>query len=398
MNRRLNILFIYHERLPEPDTNAGDLRLWEMVRILGEAGHSVTFLAGKCRLPKYRHDFEGIGVRCVIDETDQFGRYELLAPFLRAGRFDCAVCVRYMTFNLFDAPIHTALPRCAVVLDTLDLHYLRTRREAELSPSPGAMETAATVYREEWAAMTYADSVWVVTETEKNLLGGRVKLGSVVPTIHRALENPPDYSERKGIVFLGGYQHAPNIDAVHHFMRHIYPVLTTRLPNIPVTIAGSQPPETFAEYARGNPNVVITGFIPDHRQVLASHRIGVAPLRYGAGMKGKIGEYLCCGLPCVTTSIGAEGMGLTSGRDCMIVDDPVAFADAIASLYQDEALWRQMSLASCRFMERYSPDAVRPMVLSAVMQAVQARRRQQQWWRRLGRAALKMRRWVLVGR
>jgi glycosyltransferase involved in cell wall biosynthesis len=143
-----------------------------------------------------------------------------------------------------------------------------------------------------------------------------------------------------------------------------------------VLIAGSDPPEAIRDLARTDPHVEVTGFVADHRALLAGCRVAIAPLRYGAGMKGKIGEYLSCGLPCVTTSIGAEGMDLRHGGEVMVADDAEGFAAQIASLYSDVELWERLAGAGREYIKaRYTPAAIRPR-LEQALRAVDEVRRQ----------------------
>jgi len=145
------------------------------------------------------------------------------------------------------------------------------------------------------------------------------------------------FDQRDGIAFIGGFQHQPNIDSVLWFTAEILPLIRRRLPDAVFYIVGSHPaPEVLALEGDG---IKVVGFVEDLREVLDRCRMSVVPIRYGAGIKGKIGTSLSYGLPCVATSIGAEGMDLTDGDGVLVADDPSDFADTVVQLYRDSELW-----------------------------------------------------------
>lgn len=366
----MKILFAY-PTFPEPDTNAGGLRLFEILRILVGRGHRVTLLAQKANDHRYREALQALGVECATDADESLA--DSVAEFHRFFQqrsFDVAIMVHYHIYNTYAPYLRAFLPKCRLVLDTVDLHFVRLQREAALTSDPIVHQHAETIRREETSALFDADTVWVVTETERQVLlrdvisnGVRVH---VVPTIHPLAKNFPGYDQRQGIVFLGGYRHSPNVDGVRYFIEEVLPILRTMLPGVHITLAGSHPPGEVRKYERGDSRVAVTGFVADHRALLASHLVGIAPLRYGAGMKGKIGEYLACGLPCVSTSIGVEGMDMRHEHEVLIADDSTRFARAIVRLHHDQALWHTLSHKGVEYIQnRLSPEAIAPLVLDA---------------------------------
>jgi glycosyltransferase involved in cell wall biosynthesis len=369
-------VLIAYPTFPEFDTNSGAYRLFEIVQMLCAAGSKVTFLAEYPNDQRYRHELEELGVECVTDHEERLSASaENFRVFLQARAFDAAIFVHFFMFTAYAGFARAFIPTCRLILDTVDLHFIRLAREAGLSQDAALATQAAETRRTELAAARQADQVWVVTDVERDMLiaelSGEVAPVHVVPNIHRIRDPIPAFHERKGIIFLGGYLHRPNVDAVQFFIEHVLPTVRCRLPDVPVSIAGSNPPDWFYECAQRDRNIAVTGFVPDHRVVLDSHRVGIAPLRYGAGMKGKIGEYLACGLPCVTTSIGAEGMALGHESHVLVADDPAAFADAVVRLYCDEALWLKFSAAGVRYIrDHVSPECVAPLVLEACRSCV----------------------------
>jgi glycosyltransferase involved in cell wall biosynthesis len=369
----MRFLFAY-PFYPEPDTSAGGYRLVKIIKILRAAGHSVTLLARRANAPRYREALEAMGVCCsgyphgsVADNVLPFRR------FLEAGRFDAAILCHYHIYRGYANHLRSFLPGCHLALDTVDIHHLRERRAAELSGDRAALLAAQQTKAEELAAIRDADQVWTVTETDGEVVRSMEPAArlEIVPLIHDPYPDPPDFSARHGVIFLGGYGHPPNVDAVDYFMRDLFPLVEGLQSGLAITLAGSDPPEAFLDYPHRHPNVRVPGFVPDHRDLLLNHRVGIAPLRYGAGMKGKIAEYLACGLPCVTTSMGAEGMHLEDGVTALIADDPATFAQAVCRLHEDKNLWERLSVAGREHVARMlSSAAVAPAVLNAVKSLV----------------------------
>jgi tetratricopeptide (TPR) repeat protein/cellulose synthase/poly-beta-1,6-N-acetylglucosamine synthase-like glycosyltransferase len=179
----------------------------------------------------------------------------------------------------------------------------------------------------------------------------------VIPNIHAVDDSPPVPDGREGMVFVGNFNHPPNADAVKYFVKEIFPLVKQRIPGIGFTIVGNNPPEEILAFR--SKSITVTGYVPSTEPYLKSARVSVAPLRYGAGMKGKIGEAMACGLPVVTTSMGSEGMGLVPDETALIADAPHEFAERIVRLCTDDAFWQKIARNGRDFIrEHYSKDGV----------------------------------------
>jgi glycosyltransferase involved in cell wall biosynthesis len=192
-----------------------------------------------------------------------------------------------------------------------------------------------------------ADLVLAVTERDRaqileHVPGARV---AVIPNVHEVRDHVPSHAERRrnSLLFVGGFAHPPNVDAVRFFCGEILPLVRQRLGLVDVTVVGARPPREIADLA--GDGVVVAGWVPDLTPHLDCHAAAIAPLRFGAGMKGKIGQALASGLPVVTTSVGAEGMDLEDGKTALVADAPQAFADAVARLCTDPRLHGALSRA-----------------------------------------------------
>jgi len=191
------------------------------------------------------------------------------------------------------------------------------------------------------------------------------KPATIVPTIHPLHERGAPFAQRNNLLFIGNFSHRPNRDAVVFFVKEILPLIRHSLRDIKFDVVGSNAPLEFQQFASSE--VRVHGYVEDITPLLNLSRIFVAPMRFGAGVKGKIGDALSYGLPVVTTDVGAEGMGFENGNQVMIVNSPGEFAAAVVSVYKDEKLWQRLSDAGYAHIEKYfSPKAVEKAIINSM--------------------------------
>ena len=170
------------------------------------------------------------------------------------------------------------------------------------------------------------------------------------PWVVEAAENPPPFAGRSGVAFLGSYNHPPNEEAVLYFVNEVMPELRRRLPGVKFHVYGSNvPPRLKALEAD---DVVIAGYVEDVAQVYDTCRVFVAPLRSGAGIKGKVIGALAAGAPSVVSPLAAEGIGLSAGSEAFVAETPADWVDSVVALYEDEARWSEMSKRAQAFVKR----------------------------------------------
>jgi glycosyltransferase involved in cell wall biosynthesis len=217
---------------------------------------------------------------------------------------------------------------------------------------------------QELKVMRETDVTVVVSAAEKRLLehelpGVRIEVLSNVHAVHGSRK---PFAERRDLVFVGGFQHPPNIDAVRWFATEVMPLLRARGPAPLLHIIGSKVPPAVLELSASD--VIVHGFVADIAPYMDGCRLSIAPLRYGAGVKGKVNMAMSYGLPVVATSIAVEGMHVRPGVDVMVADTPADFAAAITRAYDDAELWQALSahgLANVR--EHFSFEAARAALL-----------------------------------
>jgi glycosyltransferase involved in cell wall biosynthesis len=340
---------------PRPDSDSGSLDQMAYIRIFQSLGFKV-FFAADVELgveSRYRTALEALGVNCVV-----YPAYTSIEAFLAAHGRELSLC--FLSRVHFGArhidAIRNACPCARIIFNTVDLHFVRERREGELKNDAAALVEAEETRSAELSAALRADATIVVSASEHELLRQEVPKANVfmVPLIrdYEPGRRAP-FEARSGIGFIGGFTHAPNLDAIIYFLDEIWPLVRARMPDAEFFVIGPNLPAEVA--ARGDVGVTCVGFVEDLEPWLNRLRLTVAPLRYGAGAKGKVVSSLAYGVPCVTSPIAAEGMGLRDRVHVDIGGSAAEFADRVVSLYADGPRWVKMSDAGIALVgDRYS--------------------------------------------
>ena len=346
---------------PTPDQDAGSITAFNLMRIVQCLGFKVTFAPEDnfLYLTPYTRDLQRIGVECLyIPYVTSIEQH--LAEY--GEQYDVVIVFRVTAAERNLEAIRKYCPNAKLVFHTSDLHHLRELREAELAGSDDLRQKAEKTRERELRIIDSADATIVHSSVEKEMLDAELTREDGMSRVFLfswAIEIPgteAPFDHRDGMVFVGGFQHQPNVDAVVYFASEVFPLVRQKLPDAVFRIVGScATPEVLALAGDG---IEVVGFVEDLRTVLDCCRLSVVPLRYGAGIKGKIGSSLSYGLPCVSTAIGAEGMALADGDGVLVADDPAAFADAVLGLHQDATLWDSCSRGGLDFVRRnYSLEA-----------------------------------------
>jgi glycosyltransferase involved in cell wall biosynthesis len=342
--------------VPLYDRNAGDLRLFTILNILSTS-YDITYLALNRASSKLDEDnpyvsrLKDLGVSVYIKNFS-------ITDILRSNRFKAAILEFYKIAEHYLPRIKILQPSCPVIVDTVDLHYLRLHRKYQITKDSKDLRVMEETKTRELAVYGQADIILVVTDSDaRSLQDANPDIAvRILPTIH-PLVSPTNTGNSHEIIFVGGFRHAPNVDAVIYFCENILPQVRKVIKEARFTIVGSNPPVEVKTLS--NDFITVTGYVPSVTPYLQKSFVSVAPIRYGAGIKGKIGEAMAHGLPVVTTSIGAEGMGLITRENAMIVDSPEKFADAVIELMMDNNLYRKIQQNALEHIEKnYTPERV----------------------------------------
>lgn len=343
---------------PRPDCDAGSITAFYLMKILVDLGFEVVFVPSDLmHLGHYTQALRDIGVTCY--SGDEIGTME--AHLARDGAgYDYAFLCRAPIAALYIDMIRCHAPSAKIILNTSDLHYLRDVREAELEGSAEKLEAALRWKAQELDVIRRCDHSIVMSDHEQQILAKELP-GAAIHLVPLMFVDIPGrsggFAERKDMLFIGGFPHTPNVDAVVWFCERIWPSVRARLPDARVRLIGNKPPEQVQALAAIE-GVDVVGYVEDLKPWFDRTRISIAPLRYGAGIKGKLGTSLSFGVPSVATSIAVEGMKVRDGEHALVADDEAAFAEQVVRLYTDEALWDRLSRAGLEFVtDTYSLDA-----------------------------------------
>lgn len=352
---------------PQPDRDSGSLRLVNVLRMLREEGCAVTFFAdNREHAGGYTRALQQLGV-----ETWFRPWIGSIARWLRrhGHRFDVIMISRHYIAAGYLPLLRRHAPQAKFVFDTVDLHYLREARAAELGADPATLKStqrksAVATRNRELALIAAADLTLVVSAYERELLARDAPAArvEVLSNVHAIAGAGKPFAERRDLVFVGGFRHPPNVDAVLWLAADILPLLLHQLPDVHLHLIGDQVPPAVRALDR-HPAITVHGHVPDLAPYMDGCRIALAPLRYGAGVKGKINLSMAHGQPVVATGCAIEGMHLDDGGDVLVADTPAEFAAAVARLYDDAALWQRLADHGLDNVRRhFSFDAARATV------------------------------------
>lgn len=312
--------------LPDRRKSSGELRFWQILRHLVAQSRRVTAYVEHPR----RSPLRGLAVRPIAD-----------LPQVQSADF--ALLEFWFMARHLDALRSRGIP---VVIDSVDVEFLRRAREKKVLGIKGNYYHLEK--RREIAAYRAADQVWAVSDDDAERIESFCRSLVVVPNILGSKKRLPTFVRRDGVCFVGSYSHQPNIDALRWYRKAILP----KVRSLPHTIVGNDAPSDITRM-RG-----FVGGVDASARFVERARVSVAPLRYGAGLKGKVLEAMACGTPVVMTPIGDEGYAAGRAGAAIVTTDPREFADAIRRLHTDERLWRRMSSRGRELAARFSPEVV----------------------------------------
>jgi len=333
---------------PAPNEDAGSMLTFNMLLLLREMNFQVTFIPEDNFLYMEKH----------TTALQRAGIEVLYAPYVTnveqhlkeyGARYSLVILIRPVVVERNIESVRKYCPQAKVLFHTVDLHFLRMSREADQQSDKRKLKQSVEMKKREFSAMGLSDATIVVSTAEYELL--RTELPDIKLHVFPLILDVPGtrrtFFDRSDIIFVGGFDHAPNVDAVKYFVAEIMPLLRLRLPGVCFNVVGSKAPAEIKNLA--SDDVYIAGFVEELSPLLDKMRISVAPLRFGAGIKGKIASAMAVGLPVVATSLATEGMSLTDNNNILIADGAESICNTIVKLYNDELLWNKISQNGLEF-------------------------------------------------
>lgn len=327
---------------PTPKEDAGSVYALMTLKLLRAIGYKPTFVAQDNALfqPEHTSLLQHQAVDCCYSPYQpDFDAYLRDQGCL----FDLILVFRPETLERVIDSVRAFAPQAVLLYNDSDLHYLRLERQAEVTGSETVRADAAEMKTKEIALMQRVDCVITPSPFEHRMILQELPdiRVATVPLMVDAEGTSVGFRERRDICFLGGYAHPPNVDAMVYFRDEIFPLLRKADPSLKFIIAGANPTPDVLNLA--SEHIEVTGMIDDLRDLFDKVRVFVCPLRFGAGMKGKILSAMAYGVPVVSTSVGTEGIMAEDGIHLLVADTPAEIAAACLRLYRDEALWYRLS-------------------------------------------------------
>lgn len=333
---------------PEPNSSAAGGRMMQLISLFQKQGYEITFAS-----PAQDSDFMVDLSRFDVVKQTIHLNCSSFDVFVKELNPSIVLFDRFMVEEQFGWRVAENCPDALRILDTEDLHCLRTARQKAFKEKREFITSdllVEEVAKREIASILRCDLSLMISEYEMELLATIFKIdGSLLyylPLLLESnaipdLEKLPSFEERTDFVFIGNFLHEPNWNAVQYLKETIWPLIKKQLPEAVLNVYGAYPSQKVLQLHNAKQGFLIQGRAENANEVVENARVVLAPLRFGAGIKGKLLEAMQCGTPSVTTSIGSESMKGNLDWNGFVEDNLNSFADKAAQLYQDKNLWLQ---------------------------------------------------------
>lgn len=327
---------------PEPKSSAAGTRMMQLIELFQSNDYEVTFASTAQNLD-FSEDLEALGLTAKSIQINSSAFDE----FVKELNPTVVVFDRFMVEEQFGWRVSESCPSALKILDTIDLHLLRNARQMAVKGNREFVsdDLYSDVAKREIASILRCDLSLMVSEYEMDLLQSQFKISDdllcYLPLFAEPQSKILSFDEREDFVFIGNFMHEPNWDAVQVLYSEIWPSIHAKLPLAKMLVYGAYPTQKVLELNKPKMNFYSKGRAEDALKVIQEAKVVLAPLRFGAGIKGKLLEAMQCGTPSVTTSIGAESMKGDLDWNGFIADDPIEFACSAIELYSNQIVWEK---------------------------------------------------------
>ena len=333
---------------PEPNSSAAGGRMMQLISIFKQNGFEITF-ASPALDSDFMVDLSESGVKKVSIELNNSS----FDDFIIELNPDVVLFDRFMIEEQFGWRVSENCPKAIRLLDTEDLHCLRAARQKAFKENR-VFELhdllSEEVAKREIASILRCDLSFIISEFEMKILKDVFKIDSgllyylpflVYEMSELDLLKLPLFEERKSFVFIGNFLHEPNWNTVQYLKETIWPLIKKQFPEAVLEVYGAYPSQKVLQLHQPKNGFFIMGRAADANEIVKKAKVVLAPIRFGAGLKGKLLEAMQCGTPSVTTAIGSEAMHANLSWNGFVTDDTELFAKKAVELYHDENLWKQ---------------------------------------------------------
>lgn len=332
---------------PEPNSSAAGSRTLQLIELFQKQNWRITFASASSD-SEHAFDVQTLGIEKVKIELNN----KSFDEFVYQLQPNIVIFDRFMIEEQFCWRVAENAPDALRILDTIDLHCLRQARQTALKEKREFTneDLFSDTAKREVASILRCDSSLIISDVEMKLLNDYFKIDSdllhYIPFLLDKIEEKeknewPAFEDRANFITIGNFIHEPNWNAVQYLKEEIWPLIRKQLPIAELHVYGAYASQKVNELNNVKEGFLIKGRAEDAMQVVRKAKICLAPLRFGAGIKGKLVEAMQCGTPSVTTDIGAEGMHGDYEWNGSITNNPQEIADAAVKLYSDKVLWQK---------------------------------------------------------
>ena len=359
----MNSLLIIGQTFPEPTTTAAGGRMLQLIEMFISHGYAITFASSASSSEKsFNLDSIGVATQQIAINDSSFD------DFVRQLNPTLVLFDRFITEEQFAWRVTQSCPKALKILDTEDLHFLRKARQQALKNATDVKDSNlfTETAKREIASILRCDLSLIISEFEMKLLTDTFAVSKEIlyylPFMVTKLPdsgNFPEFEQRTNFMTIGNLLHGPNVDSVLYLKKEIWPLIKKQLPQAQLYIYGNYAPQHILELHNQKQGFYIMGWADSVAHVMQKARVCLAPLRFGAGLKGKLLDAMLYGTPGVTTSIGAEGMYGDLPMPGVIADTPERFAELSVAIYSNKIKWQQNAQRGVEIIkERYNGKVI----------------------------------------
>ncbi len=361
---------------PEPSSSAAGRRMMDIIKLFHKQGWKLTYACTAAE-SEFRFPLESLGVDLRTVKIND-GDFDV---FIKALAPELVLFDRFMVEEQFSWRVAEQCPEALTLLETSDLHCLRKSRELAVKEGRKSKyeDLMNDISFRELASIQRTDLSLIISSVEMDLLAEVFKVDKAL--LHywpfmveqgglRIIKDKwPSFQQREGFISIGNFKHAPNWDSVQYLKNKVWPLIRQQLPKAKLSVYGAYPPPKALQLNKPQEGFFVRGRADDAQQVMLKAKVCLAPLRFGAGLKGKLLEAMECGTASVTTDVGAEGMHGNLPWNGRVENEPEAIADTAVAIHNDEALWLKYQQNGLNVLAKnFSPEEFEPALITRIKQ------------------------------
>ncbi len=362
----------------EPKSSAAGSRMMQLIEVFQSQNYQITFVS-PCAKNDNAFDLKSIDVKTYSIELNNSS----FDSFVKELNPDVVMFDRFMMEEQFGWRVTEQCPNALKILDTEDLHCLRKGRQQAFKDNNLFDKSYLfnDIAKREIASIYRSDLSLIISETEIHILKTQFKVDESLLTYlpfvlenvkEKTISNFPKFEDRQHFITIGNFLHEPNYNGVLYLKEIIWPLIRKELPKADLYIYGAYTPQKVNQLHNKKEGFIVKGFAEDVNEVMQQAKVCLAPIRFGAGLKGKLFDAMQNGTPCITTTIGAEGVYGDLAPNGFIENNTVAFAEKAVALYLENHLWNKKQQNGFKIInQRFSKNEYQKKFIIIVEKAIE---------------------------